>query len=215
VPPADSIRKRLLVEGRDDKWVVINLMRHHGADWGCARGNLPEIHACGGVEPLLQQIRTNAKSYEKFGVLVDANSVGAGEDRWAQVKARFGEATVVFPDRPDAKGTIVPGPRNGSRAGVWVMPDNTSPGNLESFLATLVPDGDACWPYAEDATTRAKELGAPFSDGDRLKARVHTWLAWQEAPGRPFGTALTACYFDHDSEEALGFVSWFQRLFLD
>src|SRR5436190_24268592 len=28
------------------------------------------------------------------------------------------------------------------------------------------------------------------------KALIHTWLAWQEKPGRPLGLAITARYFD-------------------
>jgi hypothetical protein len=46
------------------------------------------------------------------------------------------------------------------------------------------------------------------------KARIHTWLSWQENPGLPFGTAITAAYLSHDSPEALKFVAWFKKLFL-
>lgn len=44
---------------------------------------------------------------------------------------------------------------------------------------------------------------------------LHTWLAWQERPGIPFGTALEAQVFRHDTEDALRFISWFNRLFVD
>ena len=213
MPPPEEAKNRLLVEGKDDQAVAIHLTRRHGVDWDAGDPSLPHVYLCEGIDSLLDQIDTAVITYERLGILVDADL--DVPNRWQQVKARLEGAAVVLPDHPEAKGTIVSGARNGCQVGVWMMPDNTSPGNLESFLATLVPHGDACWPYAEEATSRAKGLGAPFSGVDRLKARVHTWLAWQEEPGRPFGTALTACYFDHDSEEALGFVSWFQRLFLD
>jgi hypothetical protein len=36
-----------------------------------------------------------------------------------------------------------------------------------------------------------------------------------EEPGLPFGTALRAQVFRHNSEDALRFVSWFKRLFVD
>jgi hypothetical protein len=52
-----------------------------------------------------------------------------------------------------------------------------------------------------------------FPDKLFIKARIHTWLAWQENPGLPFGTAITARYFGADSQEALKFVNWFNLLF--
>ena len=48
---------------------------------------------------------------------------------------------------------------------------------------------------------------------NELKAVLHAWLAWQQRPGRPYGTAITARYIGHDSPAALRFVEWFQRVF--
>ena len=48
---------------------------------------------------------------------------------------------------------------------------------------------------------------------NHAKSHLHTWLAWQREPGRPFGTALTAQIFGHDSPETLAFLAWFRRLF--
>ncbi len=42
---------------------------------------------------------------------------------------------------------------------------------------------------------------------------MHTWLAWQEEPGKPFGIALKAGYFDHQSPAADHFVDWFMQTF--
>ncbi len=42
---------------------------------------------------------------------------------------------------------------------------------------------------------------------------MHTWLAWQNKPGRPFGTAITARYLDADVPEATAFVAWLEKLF--
>lgn len=46
-------------------------------------------------------------------------------------------------------------------------------------------------------------------EADTFKA-----LAWQESPGLPYGTAIRARYFSHDSANALAFVEWFRRVFL-
>ena len=52
-----------------------------------------------------------------------------------------------------------------------------------------------------------------FGEIDREKALVHTWLAWQANPGRPYGTAVAAGFLDHNVPEVDAFVSWLNRLF--
>jgi len=93
------------------------------------------------------------------------------------------------------------------------MPDNSSPGTLESFLMGLIPQDDPTWSYAGEVVVEAQKLGARCKPKDRGKSTLHTWLAWQEEPGLPFGTALRAEFFLHDSAVARRFVEWFQRLF--
>jgi len=95
------------------------------------------------------------------------------------------------------------------------MPDNRSPGTLEHFLSQLVPPGNPTWAYAGDVTRAARNLGAPFQEKDHAKSVLHTWLAWQESPGLPFGIALTARLFKTDGPEALRFAAWFRRLFVE
>jgi hypothetical protein len=95
------------------------------------------------------------------------------------------------------------------------MPDNREPGILEDFLAKLVPEGDTCWLHAQQSTTRARELGAPLAGKDLSKGTIHAWLSWQEQPGLPFGQALTRRVLRHDSPDALDFVAWFRRLFVE
>ena len=106
-----------------------------------------------------------------------------------------------------------------ARVGVWLMPDNLQEGErgegtLERFLETLVQEADPLLPHARDATRRAKtEHGASYPDGNVKKAVLHAWLAWQEEPGLPYGTAIKARYFRHDSPVAESFVGWFRRVF--
>lgn len=100
------------------------------------------------------------------------------------------------------------------RFGVWVMPDNASDGGLETFLRHLVPTRVApIWSHAEQSTVRARELGADYRDAHFAKARMHTWLAWQDPPGRPLGVALTAKVLDPHSPGAQPFVNWFRTLY--
>lgn len=72
---------------------------------------------------------------------------------------------------------------------------------------------DPLFPHAEESTIRAKELNAHFSEEDSSNASLHAWLAWQKEPGLPYGSAIRARYFRHDSQAAQSFVIWFRELF--
>jgi len=211
--PREDASNRLLVEGRDDVVVVRALLMRHDVNWDSGDPMLPFVSESEGLDRLLESIRTSTKTYDRLGIVVDVD-VDATE-RWRRVRAALSAIGITLPESPDPDGTVVDGVLPHTRVGAWLMPDNRSPGRLEDFLKGLVPEDDPCWPYAGEATERAKKLGAPFPDPDELKARIHTWLAWQKRPGCPFGTAMTAEYFRHDSQEAMRFVAWFKRLFLD
>jgi hypothetical protein len=47
----------------------------------------------------------------------------------------------------------------------------------------------------------------------KAKARIHTFLAWQEEPGVSMGNAIAKSYLRADSEQAVLFVDWLRRLF--
>jgi len=53
-----------------------------------------------------------------------------------------------------------------------------------------------------------------FHESAESKAVIHTWLAWQEKPGRPLGTAITARYLDPNVPQVDVLVSWLKKLFL-
>ncbi len=212
--PSEESPYRLLVEGPDDKHSVIHLMARHSFDWADETKVRPFIHSEGGVEKLLETIPVTLKGpYARLGIILDANSDPTS--RWIQVRNRARRAELDLPDSPHPDGTIIPGQRPGSRIGVWLMPNNTSPGALEDFLGGLVPQGHPIWAYADEATMGARQRGARCRQKDHAKSVLHTWLAWQEEPGLPFGTALKAGFFEKDSEDALRFVAWFRRLFVD
>jgi hypothetical protein len=205
-----NARHRLIVEGRDDQWSIIALTKQNGWDWDNPAPHFPYIDNAEGVDKALEAIAVSVRTYPRVGIVLDADIVPM--DRWNAVRSRLAPTGLVLPESPAPDGTIVEG--NGKRVGVWLMPDNQNPGKLEDFLAVLVPPGDRCWPWAEQATQKAQEdCNAPFSKLDLIKAQIHTWLAWQEEPGLPFGTAITAATFAHDSALATTFVGWMTRLY--
>ena len=211
MPSEGEVRSQLLVEGKDDLHVIFHLLRRHKVHCGGESPDACCIRECNGINGVVRQVRPSARSCDRLGVVVDANQQLA--ERWAQLQKCLEGAGVKLPKEPDRDGTVVEGITPDRRVGVWLMPDNSSKGALEQFVEKLVPQADPCWPYAGKATSHAKELGARFRDTDVLKVRMHTWLAWQEVPGRPFGTAITNRYFRDDSAEALRFVDWFRHLF--
>ena len=91
------------------------------------------------------------------------------------------------------------------------MPDNLGPGKLENFLLSMIPKDDDLFEHANGCV---ESIASPrFREVDREKALVHTWLAWQGQPGRPYGTAITAGFLDHEVPEVDAFVDWLTRLF--
>lgn len=101
------------------------------------------------------------------------------------------------------------------KIGVWLMPNNQGRGMLETFLQQLIPTGRAdLLEYARQSTDTAKEKHqAPFLPVHRDKAVVHTFLAWMDEPGRPFGVSFQNGSFDANSTPARLFVEWVKRLF--
>lgn len=205
----------LLVEGADDSAVIRHLLMRNGYDWDQAGVLRPYVQAFDGVEKLLAALPQELKSsgLARLGVVVDVDTQVAS--RWHALRDRVEKQSVTLPLQPDADGTIVAGRLPGTQLGIWLMPDNRTTGTLEHFVETLVPADDPCWGDAQHSARQAQarygEKGC--ADVDLPKSGLHTWLAWQREPGRPFGTALAAHFLGHDSPQAAAFIGWFLRLF--
>lgn len=94
------------------------------------------------------------------------------------------------------------------------MPDNTIPGMLEHFVGFLVPSNDKLWKVAEDILEDVITLDPRFPKQHKMKAQIHTWLAWQEEPGKPLGQSITKRYFDPSAPHAQQFINWLRELFI-
>jgi hypothetical protein len=98
--------------------------------------------------------------------------------------------------------------------GVWIMPDNQTNGMLEYFIKFLIPDKDELLPIANDTLNQIEHKSLnKYKNLHRPKALIHTWLAWQEEPGSPMGSAITKRYLDTSSEICDKFVKWLSELF--
>lgn len=199
---------RLFVEGRDDQHVVYSLMQHHAVE------KTFEVVPEEGIDKLLRTLRVAIKGSDtdRLGIVADADV--DLEARWTAITNILKNAGYKkLPKLPSPEGTIITQSEK-PRIGIWLMPNNTVPGMLEDFIEFLVPDGDALWKQAGQCVETIAGM-AKFPPQHKIKACVHTWLAWQEEPGKPLGQAITARYFNAEAQYAHQFVAWIRRLFVE
>ena len=200
--PGGTSGRVLLVEGQDDDHVVAHL---------CDRSGLPRdfsIVQKGGFSELSRSIPVElaAPGRLALGVLVDANDDPAA--RWQAVRDRCERRGIALPSRPDPEGVVVAGR---PRVGVWLMPDNQSPGQLEDLVAAMIPAEDVVWRLAQEFVNSIPE---PERPRPAIKAQVHAWLA-ARAEARPMGSAIGTGHLDTSTPPATSFINWLQLLFHD
>ncbi len=193
----------LLVEGKDDESVAWHILgKHPDRPKVCVKN-------ANGIERLLKAISPAFKTpgLTAFGILVDANSDPSS--RWRKVSSKLRALDVQPPDQMERAGTII----NGSpRVGIWLMPDNESPGELEDFIKRLIPAGDAVWPLAQKYICNIPKGDRKFTSTKAVRAQVHAWLAAREQP-RKMGTAIRTGDLSMQAPLAICFAGWLKRLF--
>ena len=144
---SDSHPRVLLVEGPDDKHVVIHLRERSGLAQNF------EIVEKEGINALLDsiEVEVDIPGRTVLGIVLDAND--NPNARWQALTDRLNRLRQEdhfdlpeLPSRPEPSGTIIEGRL---RIGVWLMPDNRSTGELEDFVGSMIPSGDPVWPLAE------------------------------------------------------------------
>ncbi|WP_419551204.1 DUF3226 domain-containing protein [Candidatus Poriferisodalis sp.] len=194
----------LLVEGDDDDSVIWHLNDKSGQPQSF------EIVNKRSVEQVLGSVATEAVAPGRtaLGIVVDANSNIAG--RWQRIGDQLGDAKIRLPRQPDPLGTVVPPSQPGKpKIGVWLMPDNVNPGELENFVSDLIPAGDGVWPQAQNYVAQVPAADRPSKPA---KAEVHAWLAVR-AEGDRMGTSIGAGTFDLQRPAAQAFLDWLRRVF--
>ncbi len=217
-------KRILLVEGNDDLHVMMNLFEVRRIP-DAFRVKLPDPdekdNRKGGVEKLLDSLPRWLRSadLEQLGVVVDADDDPAA--RWQSLRDRLVRAGVDnVPQTCSEGGTIVelllpPEPRKLIRFGAWIMPNNRSKGMLEDFVAGLIHDDDML-PIVDSFLSSIPEEKRRFKEVHRTKARIHTWLAVGERPGRPMGQAIKAdsrLNANHRTVEP--FLAWIRRVLIE
>lgn len=197
------------MEGVNDKHVVRHLWKR------LIKSDPPFcISDKDGVEKLLPSIpaEINVREREVLGIVVDADDDVSG--RWEAVRNRLRRAGIVVPAKLDQAGVVIEGRRHkgAPRVGIWLMPDNASTGELEDFVAKMVPSNDPVWPMSKGYIDGIPSEHRKFSEGKILRAQIYAWLAAREDP-RQMGLAIKAEDLGVDGALCERFTGWLRELF--
>ena len=200
--PVEGAERLLIVEGVNDRHVVRQIVSRVGSGSGF------EIADAGGINSLLDSIeaRANYTGRVALGIVADANDdINA---RWQSIRSRM-PGRIDLPERPVAGGLIV---ESRPRVGVWLMPDNASPGQLEDFVQRMIPTDDTIWPLAERYIDDIPAPDRKFPPNKTSRAKLYAWLAARQDPRR-MGEAIRTRDLATDGALCQQFVGWLRRLF--
>ena len=206
--PSDPL---LLVEGPSDKHVVRHLSER------CEPALSFAIQDYEGINGVIEHVSTHIDEPARpaVGIMVDADTVPL--QSWNRVCGQLQSAQRLIspiPAQPDAAGTVIPeNTATGSpRVGIWIMPDNVAPGELEGFVAEMIAADDRVWPLARRYVDQIPLAEQRFADNKALRAQIHAWLATREDP-RQMGLAVRTQDLEIDGLLCQRFVTWLNRLF--
>lgn len=114
-----------------------------------------------------------------------------------------------IPPKPVPAGAIIDCK---PRIGIWLMPDNKSPGELEDFAVKMVPKNDPVWPLSKAYIANIPKNDRKFAPDKTKKAKLFAWLAARKEPGR-MGAAVGAGDLTLNNEPSKKFLEWLSKLF--
>ncbi len=201
-------KKILLLEGKDDIIVCKRLIELHNVS------EKIEYVDSEGVDKLIESFEPQilGSEVEQIGVVIDADDKLT--NRWEALTntlKKLGYSGSFSAPEPD--GTIFNRTRRPATVGIWIMPNNKLPGMLEDFVSYLVPDKttNPLWALAGNSLVEAQAINQKIPSA---KGHIHTFLAWQDEPGKPLGLAITKGYLNPTSPEVQNFLKWINLLFV-
>lgn len=209
----EAFKFKLLVEGNEDKHVIKAL-------WGSFE--LPivfDMIDCKSITRLLDNLKirlTIPQDNQIIGIVVDADVDSSS--RWDAIRHRLLET-----GKYDCKDLTLP--EDGlilhsndpeyATVGVWIMPNNKLPGMLEDFVAMLAEQDDVLMVRSDKVLTEIESEGInKYKKVHRSKAKIHTYLAWQDEPGKPMGLSITTRVLKADNPIGRTFIEWLKKLYL-
>lgn len=220
----DDRKQIFFVEGADDKGVVKALLRAFGKNdrWFeevCrmvgGKGNFSEM-----LDGLALSLK-NTKAYDVIAIISDADD--DAQRAWSGILKTFRNTlgttaqSYDFPEALPRDGFLASPKQDGlPKLGAWIMPDNSSSGRmLEDFFLRLISEEDLLLSEAERVLSELESKNLKkYKAIHRSKAKVHTWLAWQDPPGKPMGLGMDIFkdQMNLSAPEVLAFLGWIEKL---
>ena len=211
--------KILLVEGDNDKRVIPEFIEQNGILWEPKRQEyIVQIKAKDSKENLLNEteIKTELKAsgLKALGIIVDADE--NPPKRMQRIEQIYTSLGKKLNDNLSSDGFIFQ-LSSDIKFGIWMMPDNQNQGMLETFLSYLIEDNNpstnSLWQYVQEVVTEASKRGATYKEVHLDKARIHTWLAWQDEPGNQLHQAIKYKILNSSHPKGQSFLRWFKELY--
>ena len=193
------MKQKLIVEGHNDILVISHLLlakrlRIKGYD-NKVRYEKELVSIGEGKQGTLRTLKGALKTdeFDRVGVVIDADSETENPalDTWRSVKGILQQNGYEnLPNQPNPIGTIIQ-QEGKAQVGVWIMPNNLDEGYLEHFFEQLIDAEDAFLLEATQITEGfISQERNRFHPVHLQKAKIRTWLAWQNGPELPMGLAL-------------------------
>jgi len=182
-----------------------------------------QLRGAGGMLEVLPAL-IKTPGLKVLGVLIDADDPQE-QHRWRDLRECLADVTIEVPKTPDPRGTIInidtrlnDAPQL-KRVGVWLAPDNESPGELEDLIATMARADDDAWPLAAEyiATVLSKVEGKDkhlIQRRRKTRATVWAWMATRREPVS-VGAAIKNQDLDATGELCQRFIAWLENLYTD
>lgn len=202
----------LFVEGPDDGAVVNALVRKLvGIDLARRPHKVVKTNEDGGgaswalreFERHIAEVRPDAR----VGVIVDRDN--PTNDHWPAVSELLRRRGMEPRSGPGAGGAIADG-----HFGIWMWPDNVSHGDLEDFVAGMIPQA-LVLSYAGEACRVAKtEHAAEYEHHHARKVALKVRSIWRDASAAGGYGHLARNLTITPTPASDAFLAWFTALFL-
>lgn len=203
---------KLFVEGINDKHVVSALCKYYNVSENF------DIIPCNNIDQVFYHLKLALMDPVKnpiIGVIVDADR--SIENRYRTFQSYISQANFYDMGTLNLKESgliLFPKEKGNPIVGAWFMPDNKLNGMLEDFVLSFEGTDNTLMKEADSVLNTIEQKGIQrYKTIHRSKAKVHSYLAWQETPGMPMGQAITAHVLNPNSSKAKIFVDWLSNLY--
>lgn len=204
--------RRIVVEGKEDEHVVLSLMRQKNIPTNV---NMQSINGIGNLPKAITSAILDS-TIEIVGIVVDANS--APKNRWRGLCTHLRQFGYRPQANPSPGGMILQalGPvqqkrGTATRVGIWMMPDNNSPGEIEDFVAMMVPRNNLNWRDANKYVQSIPANRLQFGGKKITKVTMRAWLATSTDPNH-MGSAINKGNLSTTNPLCQQFCNWLKRL---